>query len=459
MASETPEIVIRIGSHAEKEYILKLAPFVDGVIVGANLFEAAPGATASLLLTIGGKSTNVYIDPMTYAFGQYTDPDTGKLRADLDWIKSEQIRKDEKGRKKTIRDFKRSYRTLAESLGNPVSEALRSGRAVSPNDLSEREVQRRFCQTVVEYQQGRIAREFENDEELSHFVENMPRPAAVFAPYFYIEPHNTQDWLSVNLSLMSEAAKLETSAPVHGVLCADSTHLDESELRKYLSEAIPTTGVAGVWLWFSGFYEELASLQSLEGYAELVHALSKNIEVHAMHGGFLSLALSKFGVRGVSHGVGYGEQKDVVPVIGQSTPTVRYYLPALARRLGVPEIERAFDALGIRTAQDFHNRVCDCAVCKGVVVDSLDEFAAFGDMHYSRPEAKRKGQTPAAAKRCRFHFLLSRLIERDWLRRSSIGEIIKRLEEASDIWGGQPSLSSRSGHVHRWAKVLSANPR
>ena len=44
---------------------------------------------------------------------------------------------------------------------------------------------------------------------------------------------------------------------------------------------------------------------------------------------------------GISHGVGYGEQKDVIPVIGQSTPTVCYYLPDLKRRLGVPQIERA----------------------------------------------------------------------------------------------------------------------
>src|SRR5258708_24225783 len=100
MSANAPRVIVRLGSHAEKEYLLKLAPFIDGIIVGANLFEASPGATASLLLNIAGKETKLFVDPMTYAFGQYTDPDTGKVRRDLDWIKSDQIRKDESGRKK-----------------------------------------------------------------------------------------------------------------------------------------------------------------------------------------------------------------------------------------------------------------------------------------------------------------------------------------------------------------------
>jgi hypothetical protein len=453
MASEVPELIIRIGSHAEKEYLLKLAPFIDGVIVGANLFEAAPGATASLLLKIGGNNTKVFVDPMTYAFGQYTDPTTGKLRKDLDWIKSDQIRRDEQKRKKAVRDFKRSYRMLAEALGTPIAEAVRESRAIDTSDLSEPETRQRFCQTVLEYQENRIAREFENDEELRQFIENVPRPSAVFAPYFYVEPHRTEALLEMDLKLMATAADLRPSVPVHGVLCADASHLEQPELLKHLSDAIPRTGVTGIWLWFSRFHEESASEEALEGYVELITTLSKQMEVFAMHGGFFSLVLSRLGMQGISHGVGYGEQKNVVPVIGQSTPTVRYYLPSLARRLGVPEIFRAFHALNIRTPRDFHEKVCACAVCKGIVVSSLDEFAAFGDMHYSRPEAKRKGQTPAAAKRCRFHFLLSRLIERDSIRRSSIEDIIERLKLASGTWGNQPSLSTE--HLDRWVKVLS----
>jgi hypothetical protein len=185
--------------------------------------------------------------------------------------------------------------------------------------------------------------------------------------------------------------------------------------------------------------------------------LASHIDVHAMHGGFFSLALTKYGMRGVSHGIGYGEQKDVVPVIGQSTPTVRYYLPSLARRLAVPDIERAFDALDIKTPADFHSQVCGCAVCRGVVSTTLDEFSAFGDRYFSRPEASRLAQTPAAAKRCRFHFLLSRLQEREDISNRSIEEICDRLRENAERWGEQPSLRSYSGHLSIWADVLSGS--
>lgn len=460
MSPEPPEVVIRIGSHAEKEYVLKLKGFLDGLIVGANLFEAAPGATASLILAVGAKNAKLFIDPMTYAFGAYIDPETAKVRTDLDWIKSDQIQKGRPGRrrtareKKTVRDFKRSYRALADTVGWPLSEAVQNSKAVSPDSLQEGASVKSFCGSVVEYQVRRLPCEFEEDEELREFVDDMPQPAAVFAPYFYVEPTNTDAWLNLNLKLMQATATLGAAIPVHGVLCADVQHLADAGVRRRLLEALPGTRVKGVWLWFSGFFEESASTDMLRAYRELVEGLAAKVEVHAMHGGFFSLALSKFGMQGVSHGIGYGEQKDVVPVIGQSTPTVRYYLPPVARRLGVPEIERAFDALGIKTPDDFHKKVCSCAVCKGVISNSLDEFASFGDMHFSRPTAQRLAQTPAAAKRCRFHFLLSRLEERNRVRNLSVQEVAKRLEAASGTWGAQPTLKSSTPHLMRWASVL-----
>ena len=141
---------------------------------------------------------------------------------------------------------------------------------------------------------------------------------------------------------------------------------------------------------------------------------------------------------GVSHGIGYGEQKNVVPIIGQSIPMVRYYLPPMARRLGVPDIELTFNVLGIHNPNDFHQKVCDCAVCKGIVASSLDEFSAFGDMHFSRSSSKRRAQTPAAAQRCRFHFLLARLRERDEVCTLDLADILLRLR--SPIERGVPSL-------------------
>lgn len=454
MTSSPPRVVIRLGSHAEKEYIIKLDRFLDGLIVGANLFEATPGATASLLLRVGAKNTHLYVDPMTYAYGAYVDPATKTTREDLDWIKSDQIRKDSGGGKTVVRDFKRSYRNLAGRLGTPIIQAVRESVAVRPAAFLDQNTRIALCTRVAQYQINRMKQELEKDEELRDYLDDAPRPAAVLAPYFYVEPGNTNDWLDANLSLMATTAGLDLDVPVHAVLCADLAHLTDSTTLERLRHELPLTGVEGVWLWFSGFFEDAASESALRSYGNLVAALAERMEVHAMHGGLFSLLLSKRGMTGVSHGIGYGEQKNVVPVIGQSIPMVRYYLPSLAKRLGVPSLERAFDALGVLTPEDFHERVCGCTVCRGVVSSSLDEFSSFGDMHFSRPSATRPSQTPAAAKRCRFHFLLARLRERDDIRNMELVALMARLRQAEQEWGQQPSLRGESAHLRKWIEVL-----
>ena len=454
MKEQSTEIVIRIGSHAEKEYIIKLAPYFDGLIVGANLFEATPGATSSLMLAVGAKDTHLYIDPMTYTFGAFSDSKTGILRTDLDWIKSDQSRKID-GKKCIIRDFKRSYKKLANALGEPVLGALTAGVAINPDSFADERTRISFCRRVADYQINRIRLEFENDEELSNYISEVPDPTAIFAPYFYIEPTHTDAWLNTNIELMKSTVSQNPKIPVHWIVCADKTHISNADFCSRIIQAIGDVKLAGIWLWFSGFFEDLADEATLLNYRDFVHSLSQNSSVYSLHGGYFSMALRHFGMRGISHGVGYGEQKNVIPVVGQGIPTVRYYLPPVKRRLGVPDIERAFDALSINTVNKFHKAVCDCAVCKGIVTNSIDDFSAFGDMRYSHENAKRKAQTPTAAKRCRFHFLLSRIHEHYVLRRAPLEEIVASLSTGADLWGKQPSLARHCTHLKRWVKVLT----
>ncbi len=213
-----PELVIRLGSHSEKEYVLKLASFFDGMIVGANLFEAPPGATASLLVKLRAKEKKVYVDPMTYVYGPYVDPGTGRTRTDLDWIKSDQTRKNDRGAKILVRDFKRSYRKLATELGEPIAGAVGRSRAIEPNMLKDEATRESFCLAVARYQLERIGREFTEDEELKNYIGDEPMPAVVFAPYFYVEPSRSDEWLVTNLELMSATSKLGLTIPTHAIL-------------------------------------------------------------------------------------------------------------------------------------------------------------------------------------------------------------------------------------------------
>ena len=457
MEAADPEVVLRLGSHAEKEYFLKTARYWSGLLVGANLLEAAPGATASLVLKFAGARYGVryYVDPMTYAFGTYVEK--GVTRTDLDWIKSDQKVKvldaGGKSRKVVERRYKRSYRNLAREFGGVALKAMNSDTGIAglePNQIKT------LSEAVVHYQVTRVRREFEIDPEYKDIADKIPSPAAVFAPYFYIGPDRSEDGVAMLADCAASAVSASNGIPVHAVLCTDVSMLDSEQFLDTTARRIRDSGVAGVWFWFSRFYEEKARRQQLVQLRAFVENLREKVRVYNMHGGYFSLALSRFGLNGVSHGIGYGEQKDVIPVIGQSTPTVRYYLPDLRRRLSVPLIERTLTGIGVGTAAEFYDQVCGCAICRGVIQDDIKQFSAFGDLHYSTEHSRRMAQTPAAARRCRFHFLLNRLRERAEVASRSAVDIADDLRAAREKWGGQATTKGVVDHLERWEDVLRA---
>jgi hypothetical protein len=457
MPTSNSQLIVRLGSHAEKEYLEKTASKLDGVLIGANLVEATPGATASLSvkLALSRKKSPIpiYIDPMTYTFGTYRD-EVGRARADLDWIKSDQrIRGDKQ--KRTERRLKRSYTALAARLGGLFARAADSSRAILPNDFDAADATRATCESVIAFQLTRLREEFAKDPEFAEYADAVPEPPFVFAPYFYIDPQLRDEWTQACLSLAATSSRVAGRRPVHAIVCADSGVLSDSAFLDRLVSEIPDTGVRGVWLWLSKFDERKADLAELRAFRDLVERLSAHVSVYNMHGGFFSLLLGHKGMTGISHGVGYGEQKDVLPVIGQSTPTVRYYCPPLRSRVGIPSLQRALPSLGVKTSQDFFAEVCDCVICKGVIGGSIARLAEFGDQHFSTPQSKRLAQTPAAAKRCRYHFLLRRIWERGWVQSSSLSTISETLRTASTTWGRAATLSDDARHLPRWLAALS----
>jgi hypothetical protein len=446
-----PQVILRMGSHAEKEYVEKTGQLFDGLMLGANLVEATPGASASLAVKVCPKGKgSFYLDPMTYAFGSYVDPETLKRRLDLDWIKSEQ-----KIKGKVLRAIKRSYARLAEQLGKPFTDAVVNNRALRPDDFVDAKVIRDVCAKVVAYQVERIRAEFESDPEFQEYSEYVPPPAAVFAPYFYIEPSDWARWTKTALDLISGTSEVNKTLPTHAVICADRSFILNREFISVLKKELPATGVQGIWLWFSSLDEQLASAEELTALRALVEALAGTANTFNMHGGYFSLALCKMGMSGIAHGIGYGEQKDVVPVIGQSIPTVRYYLPPIHRRASVPEIERSFSSVGVVSAADFFEKVCDCVICRGVIKNDIRNFSEFGETHYSTPASRRLAQTPAAAKRCRYHYLFSRRREKEWLLSTDVQGIRDQLDMACENWGKQGPLNTHLTHLATWKSALS----
>jgi hypothetical protein len=448
-----PKVTLRLGSHAEKDYVEKTLKQFDGVIVGANLLEASPAATASLLLKFHNKTKRpYYVDPMTYAFGAYVDPETEDVRHDLDWIKSDQKIRGQKDRFK--RDFKSSYKSLADAFGPPFSTAVERSTAIGQKDFASNQLVDNVCQRILRYQNERLRDEFREDSDTAAFADDLPSPAVLFAPYFYVEESRAEEWIDLNHRLALSSAKQAGNVPVHVIVCCHRDALTDAKLSATLIKNILECKPAGAWLWFSRFDEHLASARELSALRSWVEQLAPTVPVFNMHGGFFSLALSRLGMRGIAHGVGYGEQKDVVPVIGQSTPTVQYYVRSLHSKYSVVQITRSFTALKIRTPEDFFKKICDCVICKGVIGKDLNAFARFGDIHYSTPASKRASQTPAAAKRCRFHFLLNRIKERDYVSQTSLPDIAADCLNSYEAWS-KTFLERYTGHLKLWNAALS----
>jgi hypothetical protein len=460
MSIAPPKVVLRIGSHAEKAYFEKSAKSLDGLMFGGNLLEITPAATSSLIFALktkrGGMALPFYLDPMTYCFGRYIDPQTGKKRIDLEALKSERLEK--RGSKKKIKIVKESYTALADKLGSVFQAAVAASNAIDTSIIAPAN-RDKLCQGVIDYQLKRIEEILCEDELMKQFA-GKGKPAAVFAPYFFVHDKWADEGLKTAIDLATRTAALRPAAPVHAVVCASHSILSNAAHVKYLIDELPKTNVAGVWLWFDGFDEMQAPLDQLVAFRNIVCGLNGKMEVYNLHGGYFSLLLAHDGLTGISHGVGYGEQKPVAQVIAAAAPTVRYYLPPICKRVGVPDIQRCFPDVGIATPADFFAKVCACQICKGVIGSDLARFASFGEMHRANPAAQRDSQTPAAAKMCRFHFLINRFKERATVAELNAADRSQHVTDKVDPWRESYPLQQHlgqqgtKGYTELWAEAL-----
>ena len=448
MVEREPEVYLRLGSHSEKQYVLKTAALFEGVLVGANLLESTPGATVSFAVAIlGGFKKSFAIDPMTYTFGM-----------DLGYIQSETI--DRTSRRPGARKIalKRSFASLAKHYGEPVSSrVLTDKKPVSPLDFSEKLVTD-LSRSVFDYQVTRMKLQWDADPQLKEFAKELPAPSFVFSPYFYIHferpGSDWKAWYELNVALARSFARIDTKLPKHSVLCIDHGVLRSQSILEKIGKEYIETGCDACWLWLSKFDEQKIEEDELRNLVRFANQFrDAKVALYNSHGGYLSALLAKHGLTGFSHGIGYGESKDVIPVIGVTVPTVNYHLPPLHVRVPVLELERALPELKIRTAGDFHSRVCDCTVCKGVLKGQLANLHEFGETVLKVGNV-RESQTPDSAKKCRFHFLLARKKEVERVGKGTLTELKQDLRDKAAEYGRLPSflaLGSRARHLRTWS--------
>jgi hypothetical protein len=439
-----PDFFLRIGVHAEVEPYALRRGVHDGIIVNANLLEATSGATATMLANVYRRLEAPYfIDPYTHVFS-----------LEPRFLKSE--------RKSTGKvELKATFADLATRYGEPFAGAA-GNRRLAPADFADDATVRAAAGAVIGYQYGRIEEAIGADERAGDLLAGWPgRPRFVLAPYFPTGSTGEPDWMGVNARLAEAAVEPATEMGYKGpgvVLCLDRRVLrDEGTLERAIG-LYSKVHASGYFLWVSNLREEQASLAELRGLVALVRALAETGRpVCNLHAGFFSMALSTVGLTAYSHGVGYGEHRDVEPATGYGLPPERYYLPLLHSRSRQAEVEDVVKRFGIATVEQFREEICNCPLCQVVVKDSVDQLGSFFEMgpaKYDKKGRARRYSSSESIQRCRYHFLLNRRNERFWLGGADIGEVRRALDRDADRMGAARVNGDLWKHLRDWSTAL-----
>ena len=440
-------VILRLGSHAEKDYLLKTASLYQGVIVGANLLEMTPGATTSLSWKFSTLNRPFGLDPLTYVFA-----------LDQTYITSE--KRDKRSGTITI-EMKKSFQKICQEYGDPFkSVCLQGRRPLTPQDFGDQSSISNLARCVLMYQLERMNSICQADPQLAE-LSGQTKPSFVFSPYFYIpgDPEAlSRQWEALCLTALSEFGALESPVPKHGVICFSRRLLKDTDRLLSLVQQAIRSGCDATWFWVSDFREEDITPTELRNLSLMVKAASQiDHPIYNLHGGFLSSLLSKQGLHGFSHSIGYGESKDVFPVSGGALPTVAYHYNPLHVKSSVPDIERAFSTLGITDAAAFHKNVCDCSICLGTIKGNIRNFRKFGELSL-KPGNTRESQTAESAKRCRFHFLLARRKEVDFVNKYAVEDLNGLLKKVVDEYEALPysiKLRERSYPLKNWLALFT----
>ncbi len=381
------------------------------------------------------------IDPWTYVFG---------LRPAL--LKAERINKKTDERNFKVKD---AYIKLAEKYSWP-EKALVGEVPVTPNDFSNRTRLERFCNGVLSFQKNFVQNEFEGDTVFSD-GENT-KPFALLAPYFYAPD---REWLGVNRKLIQKSIEIAKGMemPLFGVVFCPIDILHDKAFLEQVLIYVKDLDVSGFCIWISGMDEHSLSTTDIIAFAEIVKALSKingGIPVINLYGGYLSAILRHIGLKSFSHGIGYGEDKEVEPVIG-GLPSARFYIPPLHERFLFGEVWLLVNDFN---SARYYDEICQCKTCKEEIGKDFRNFRVkFLDMKPSSKAepgsraANRLYATGDAVRLSRLHFLKARDNEIKGVDKSTLDEIVDHLSKEHNKYSklmGAPAI----GYLKRWSGAL-----
>jgi len=429
--------LVRLGTHAEKEYLIKAYAWYDEVTINANLLEATSAATSFFLLGAAAHGRGFIIDPVTYAFA-----------LDPTYVLSGSPRSRPRRPKST-------FASLGQKYGAPIDSNV-GQRPISPQEFTP-DVVASFAEAVLRYQADTVTHTLHaNVDYLDEEPETPIQPSRLIAPYFYYD--GDPEWLRVNGELARAAVGMSArfGLQVWPLLCFDSMLLDYREDIAALADAFTDINCPGYFLWATAFDETRATAGQIDGLRHLASRLcgTPGRPLLNMYGGYFSLLLKEHHMDGVSHGIGYGERRDVIPVTGGGMPPARYYLPAIHDEISIDDLFRL--AAGMANDEFLHT-ICGCTICahlirSGGVQFLLDQFGAT--VRKLVQDTYRDVPAPSVFKLTKFHFLDARHQEVQSLQSVPLGTLVHRLSEAHDRFALQLG-PQRLSYLRVWHRALT----
>ena len=427
--------VIRLGTHAEKEFLLRAYDWFDEVAINANLIEATASSLSIFLHELRSKGKGYFIDPVSYAFALAPD----YLMRNRD----ERVSKT---------NLKRTFRGLASYYGTIINQHA-GVEALVPDNINSEAAQDELCKCVLNYQREKINRALnENADFLLDEAEIEPLlPTKYVVPYFHIS--GDLEWLTINIALAKHPYCIELKAWV--VICLDSSLLDSQSTIDTIVSEYSGLLTPGYLLWATDFEEDRATEGQIRGLKTLVQGLSQEgkKQVINMFGGYFSCLLAESGLTGFSHGLGYGERRDITPVLGGGLPPAKYYLPATHQQIRIDQLAAIASSLD---KDSFSQTICNCSICRGLLQEGLD----FLIKQYTATDTKlvngiyRQRSTPQVYQLTRFHYLHNKHLEFQSCNKNSCNNLLAVLDESYQDFRNQLG-SAALNYLRTWKRALT----
>jgi len=464
--------LLRYGTSAEKTQLEKAINAYDYLVINGNSAAYVSRAIAKFVVEkfFSKKEKGFIIDPITYAFQQNIHLLRNKLRTDEETLK-------------------KSIKKLVDIYQEPANKVI-EGIPIHPSDFKDNSLLKYFCSRVLDFQYS-IVSIYINDNDLKKYLqyatENMKglapqfHPKLLIAPYFYLNPNdsNFKDWLKLNVAFLNEATTQADAdfnkCPVFGQIVINKNVLRDKNIMDDVSKHYADCKCKGFTIWVDSFNEHEETKETLEGFIYLLRSLKKNHkgkQIFNMYGSFFSILLTHNSINlldGVSHGMEYGEYREVYPV-GGGIPVSKYYYMPLHQR---EDFTKAFYLLeynkiidtSLRTwgnTDRYFDEICKCEQCRNIMDKEMVNFYKFESTEYYEITNKkgniirRKKASSQTKQNCLFHYLLCKKMEFSMINKKTIDELINELQEEKKKYVNSTLFDNNEfDYIDNWCNIIS----